>query len=453
MNERERKLLIVLGVAGGLLIGWKVIWPSVIKPVFNISVEVEEAKKSLAKVEGDLDDSKFNLQGKYSEYVLRTGGTDPYQNLNDDLWEAVNELLRKSKFKDYSVKPNNIKVDEKKGTANVSASVTGRGKFSLCIEFLRKLYTIPHIIRVKSVKLTPTDSQQHADHDEVKLDVDVMAMCLLANEQFDAPTGDSPRERVKYTTKDVNQLKNWKPFIPYREPEPDRPKKTPEPVEIVKTEPKPPVNMGPPADPHAANLAVRMILRYGVDEVMIENLADKSTEYVTVGEKLDAGTVVLIHTLGVVVHKADDKEDYGYFIYPLGLTLDMRINWLEASEWPEIQLAIQQYITEQEEIRKTQEGLDVLKEAIIGDIEDDEADDEFVGPPVPEPAENDESIPAVDEKAKSAPKAGDLEENKKDEPQPAAAGGVKEKEPVKTPKPAKKPRKPSGKKAAPRKGK
>ena len=97
---------------------------------------------------------------------------------------------------------------------------------------------------------------------------------------------------------------------------------------------------------------------------------------------------------GVVVHKVDDKEDYGYFIYPLGLTLDMGISWLEASEWPEIQLAIQQYIDEQEEIRKAQEVLDGLKEAIIGDA-GEETEDDFVGPPVPVSTESNDGNPAA----------------------------------------------------------
>ena len=227
-------------------------------------------------------------------------------------------------------------------------------------------------MRLVSLKLTPTHpGQKAAIHDEVKLDAEIEAIALPAKEGFGKPTGDRPGQLVKHKVRDLSRLRKWRPFTPYVEP--DRPTPTPTAVATPRPTPtpKPPVEKGPPVDPDASDKLLKMVLRYGVDEVLIEQISDHDSYYVALGEELDCGELVLVHARGAVVHKGNDQKDYGHFVYPLGYTLDLCIPLLEADEWPEIQIAMEHHFADRREREKAQAQIESLRDLLIGEAASD----------------------------------------------------------------------------------
>lgn len=388
MNEREKKLL--LGLIGVIVIGVAVrfVFPHLIRPIFDFGAQRAAVDRELDELKSEKGDIERELQDKYATYVLRNGGTDP-SKARDDLYESLNSLLQQVKLGNRKINPKPENVDRKTKVATLKISVGATGTFAQCVDFINALHKIPYVARISSLQLDPTSALQRADHDEVRLDVEIEAMVLPLVDEWGKPAGKQPAEFNRVASADISTLRNWKPFSPFVEATPP-PTPTPGPVK-----PTPPPTPSAPPDvpvwPDAEEYMVKMIVRYGTDqhriqEVLIENVMNFSTRYVSIGEPLDNGELVMVHALGAVVHKTDEGKDFGYWVYPLGDLLTARLRLEDAAgSWPEIYVAARQLLTGSSSAGAapfTPHPLDqMLIQAAMTGIGGAEA--ELVGPPLP----------------------------------------------------------------------
>lgn len=351
--------MIIVGMGGVIL---KFVYPATIGPAFDYSARLKAEQKKLGEIETKKSQLRDRLKERYYEYVSRTGGTD-LQIVEDDLLNSVNELIISSRLQSRLLSPKSAAHDRRTGIYTVTVSFDAQGKFADCIGFIRKFYETPYLARFESLKITPTGNRGNRIHDECRINGEIAALVMPAESPFKLSPGDPPDVLPRYAhpSEHYNRLASMTPFIEYVAPEPSPPP-TPAP-QVVKATPTPRPPSGPPSSRDAAQTVLRMIMRYGVDEVRTQNIRTKESEYVSIGETLDGGELVMVHSLGAVVHKADNNEDYGYFFYPLGETLDANMPLADARHWPEIQVAMLHY----------QRDLDALAGPYEEDYEEHEA--------------------------------------------------------------------------------
>lgn len=399
MNKREKTLAIVLG--GVLVVGvlFKLVYPNVIKPLFDYGGRLEKAKAEHDDLEEEFGELEGRLKQRYHDYVLRTGSTETAA-VSDEILNRINTELSDARMeKGSTVTPRTPSVDKRTQVATLRVSVSAPGSFAQCIQFIRGVYRMPYIVRFESIKLSPIGKPQQKQDDLVKLDAEIEAMILPHEKLLGAPPGDKPQPLYsdRLANADTRQLEGWKPFIPYSPPATPKPTPGPTPTPEPTPEPPPP---GAPTDPYADVFIVRGLIGYGVDEILLYNQEADRMSYVAVGDALDAGELVLAHALGAVAHKATEAKDFGYYVYPIGHSLADRIKLEDASQWPELQVAMQQYFEQRraqglsDPVRKTKDGpegeedeatqaerdsrLDELDEAVALDLAIESG---FVGPP------------------------------------------------------------------------
>lgn len=352
MNPREKKLAIAFGGVLALGLMAKYVVPG-LKDTLGTGQRIESARAELEEVLAERDDLEDRLQRRYAEYVRRTGSTDP-----DAVYQAVSPQISKlitasGANTNASVKYSDPTIDRKTGVAYITLSVTANGTMAQCVEFVRSVYRLPYLIRFNSVKFSPTQRLQHKSDDNVKLDAEIEIAIPPKEELLGNPRGEQP-DTVDPIKLDPTLVANWRPFNPYVEPTPPPTPPVIDEEPLVQAPPTPPPPAGPPEDPNAASQFLRMVISYGVDEVLIEDRARQTTDYIGVGDMLDAGKLVLVHALGAVVHKEDNGQDFGYWVYPIGQSLVRRTRLQDAGEWPEIQVAMLEYLRRQEQLREEQ---------------------------------------------------------------------------------------------------
>lgn len=377
MNARERKLLIAFISVAVVIFGWRFGGPLLIDPLFNSDDLIADAQRELDDIQAEYDEFEAKLRKQYDTFVIRTKSVKP-DDVRDDLYECINDLVMQSKLRKAKITPKEPDIDKRSKVATIRISINAEGRFRQCVDFVQRFYKIPYIARINTLKMTPTSARQKQAHDEVKLEGEIEVLVLPKEKLFDTPKGEQPKIiKDKYAEKKLlSKLKSWKPFTPYQKKTP-RPSPTPRQDRTPRPSPTPTPDLGPPSWDDGVQWVLRMVMRYGVDEVRLTNTADESTIHVAVGEEFDGGELVLVSALGVVSF----KEDHGYYVYPLGTRVSESIRLEDADDWPEIQVAMIGYFKAEdrriardqaEAKRQAETRADALGEA-LGDA---------MGPPV-----------------------------------------------------------------------
>lgn len=200
----------------------------------------------------------------------------------------------------------------------------------------------------------------------------------------------------------------------------------PRPVEapvVQNIPPPPPPGPKPWADGRNMTIAMALLRTLGperLDEFMVYNNKSKQTNYYKVGDEFDGGELVFVHQRGGVV-----RRNEGYYVYPIGASLDQHMEATVADDYPELKSAADKIREIREERQKAKLAPPAAPEAQppteapgeSGRVIEDEAKT------VPEP----EVKPAEDANAKPA--------------EPAAAGEKPAE--AKTVKPKRRPTRPS----------
>ncbi|NOX58288.1 MAG: hypothetical protein GXP29_05440 [Planctomycetes bacterium] len=341
MNKREKTLLIVFASVAGVGLAYSFVNPVFIQPLIKSDEQIRVAMFELEEIHTEHEDLELDLKKKYDTYVLRNKTVEP-DEVRDDLYDCISSLVQKSRLKKPRISPREPKIDKRTKIVTIGISMSATGTFRDCVSFVRAFYRIPYVARFNSLKFTPTSARQKKGHDEVKLEGEIEVMVLPEDDLFDLPKGKQPKEKNKYDDDmSLTKLKRWKPFTPYYKR--DVKKRTPPPGPSPTPTPTP-RPIGEPSWPDGSQWVLRMVMRYGVDEVRLVNESNKSTLHIAVGEEFDGGTLLLVEALGVVAF----KEGHGYRVYPLGSRVSEAIALEDAVDWPEIQGAMVRYFAEED---------------------------------------------------------------------------------------------------------
>ncbi len=377
MNQREKRLLIAFISVAVLGLGWKFGKP-IVDPLFNTDEQINFARGDLDALIEEHDKLEADLRKKYAGYISRTKTTKP-EDARDDLYDCISKLVGKAKLREPRISPKEPRtIDKRSKVVTITVSVSAMGSFRQCVDFVRLFYRIPYIARFNSLKFEPTSARQRKGHDEVKLAGEIEVLVLPDEKLLELKTGKQPDYIKKYSINNLAKLNSWKPFTPYEKPTPPPAPKTNRPSPTPTPPPRP---QGPPQWDDGSEWLLKMVMRYGVDEVRLSNIVDESTIHIAEGEEFDGGTLVLVSALGVVSF----KEDHGYYVYPLGQYVSDAIPLQDANDWPEIQVAMLQYFDAEDRriaIEEAERKATEARRKALGAVDgDDESEDDFVGPP------------------------------------------------------------------------
>lgn len=338
MNKRERTLLIGLVTVGGLGVTYTLVYPKVIRPLFDVSTDIADAKAKQAELEEEL--LRFDVDTvRYKDYVQRTGGTDA-NRVKDEFYARLNDLIKQTNLEKGRVSPRPPSVD-RSSLQKLNFSINAEGTWDDVVQFIRRFYELPHVAQFTDLKLSPAGTRRTA-RDRVKISgtIEVLVLPKIRDVgNIDGQSGTDEGERIKYVLADASPLTR-QPFLEYQEPRPPRPKPqltVAEGPEEPETPPGPNVEL----DPDRTQKVIPVIW----DSVGVRNLRQKDeTQWLDLGDRLDGGEIVLVHPLGVVVRRPD-----GEFVYPLGRRLSAAIKLEDATAFPEIQVAMGVYVEEEDE--------------------------------------------------------------------------------------------------------
>ena len=75
-----------------------------------------------------------------------------------------------------------------------------------------------------------------------------------------------------------------------------------------------------------------------VSELMLYNTKTASSEYYKAGDPFDNGELVFVHPRGGVVRRNQE-----YWVYPIGMDVDLSLKAADAEDYPELQMAAQRH--------------------------------------------------------------------------------------------------------------
>ncbi|MCH7814888.1 MAG: hypothetical protein IID40_12810 [Planctomycetes bacterium] len=355
MNSREKKLAGGMAVVVAVGVLGKVVYPLTIKPLFDVSQQIEELEAELYEVQEE--EAAFDeVLLRYKNFVARTGGTDPKQ-VRNRVHKQLDALLEQAALEKPGVTPRNPSRDKKTGLHTMAFGLSGEGSLAAVIDLLRQCYELPYLARFKDLKLTPATVKRSARKGNSKaagkgaghhgsgrvrlvatLEVMVLPGDKRAGRLLDLEALEQPTQVVKHSGESFAMIWQRDPFSEYvkRVTKPPPPKKEakdpPKPVESkpeTKPDPAPPVERG---DRDARYKTVAMALKYGRDELLITNLRRRTQQYVTTGEQLDGGELIAVHPYGGIVRK-----DTGDYFYEVGTLLSEATLVVLADDYPEIQ--------------------------------------------------------------------------------------------------------------------
>lgn len=354
MSGREKRLALFLLVAVGGIGGLRVVWPAIQGATVKVADDNRELEEEIFDLEDDLE-SVVIYQDAYKDYLARTGSTNP-DVVRDNMHGKLMELTRRAKLADVTVTPKRpgdfkpVGSRRKTEIKTVGFTVRADAKLDQAIGFLQSFYELPYIAQITDLKLVPKTSRRSSRGPKgpelVNMTATVQALIPPAD-----PLGvinpellQQPDSRAIEGGKDYAMIWRRDPFkeyVPPPPPPPPPPKKQerPKPPPPKKQErPKPPPPPPPPppkpvGDPQRTLKQVRMTLLYGYDEALVVNPGNGSSEYVGVGDQLDGGEVLMVHSLGPITRREDKKIRF----YPLGQKLAGCVEIDQAADkYPEV---------------------------------------------------------------------------------------------------------------------
>jgi hypothetical protein len=267
--------------------------------------------------------------------VDRTGYISP-EEVEQDLDARLNDLMEASQLR----RPRITKkrgTDNKTKVATVTFSVVAESSWENAMQFIQRVYALPHLAQFSKLKITPVGGKRKT-LDKVKLDgdIDVIVVPKMKGVRVKVPEAAPEGEVIKYTQDDLLAFAN--PFI--------------EPPKVVIVDPPPPPppddddeeEMTPASlwerDPDGDQKKITTVWTSGTEKdgvcVAHRRKTSEPGDWVEVGGELDGGEILLVHPLGAVVRTPDGDE----YVYALGETLSSAIPLEEAFAYPEIQTAV-----------------------------------------------------------------------------------------------------------------
>ncbi len=362
MSGRERRLATLLGIAVGGLVAVQVVWPAIRGATMDVAEQNEDLADKIHGLQDELD-SIGVYQDAYKEYMARTGSTDP-SIVRDNMHGELMELTRQAKLTDVTVtpkRPSDYKPPDSRRKSEIKSigfTVRADGQLQQTIGFLKSFYELPYVAQITDLKLVPRSKRRSSrgpqGPDLVNMTATIEALVPPTDplQAINPKLLEQPESVTLHAGKEYAAIWNRAPFKEYVPPPPPppppppkretkpKPRPRPDPPKVKpKPTPPPPPPPKPVGDPQRTLKEVRMTLLYGYDEVLVVNPGNGDKEYVGVGEELDGGEVLMVHNLGPITRREDEKVRF----YPIGQKLSGCVEIDKAmSDYPEVVYAFEQ---------------------------------------------------------------------------------------------------------------
>jgi hypothetical protein len=334
MKKRELYLVIIIvsvAAVGGLV----KFGPNLLSSL-DYSEDIAKLEDTLQKYSEKSSQYEAD-EYRYNQYIYRTGGTDA-DEVKSELHARIIALIEKFNLKDERVSPKTTK-DRKTDLKTVNFAINAKGTWVNVTDFAQELCELPHVAQLVDLKLKPIGGGRRAQQDLVNISGHLEAYVVPAVRGIRKPA--LPDEPPPPRSLDGIDLAGLNPFLaPVVEPPPAP---VPEPI-VERPEPEP---VGPieTLDPDRDHKLIRAVWSHTKDEAQIVDTRNKDADrtWLTVGDTLDGGDIILLHPLGAVV-----RRPTGTYVYPVGRHLADAVKIEDAKAFPEIRLALARYEEKQE---------------------------------------------------------------------------------------------------------
>lgn len=347
MTRREK---IMVGAAGGAILlfaGVQLVRTQVIAPVRALQMDLQNARQRHAALQQRLSMAPSTRQ-RWMQVTAQTLGSDPVAAQALFRRDLTTLLERHGLVTDLSVKSLQVRTVPRglrAGFAEVPVAVHVRGTLDTLVGFLRDFYQRPYLARISRLALaaetgTPGTGPGRPASDNPVLTINFTATALVLPVVPDAPHQpvdlnasaarpllDNPDPTAYEQIVASNVFRQWRPPPPQPPPP---------------TEPPPTHASGPPPPPPRADWLV-LVGTTGMDNVGVAYVRnpqakDQPPTQHRVGERIDDGTLVLVHPLGMVVRVDPQPPGSGApidYFYPLGAAFKERVP-LDPAVHPEV---------------------------------------------------------------------------------------------------------------------
>ncbi len=342
MNSRERMLLILVGLAAGLLVV-KVVAGRYFAALKWYDTQIVQLKRDLEKAE-----TERTLAGIVQREWLDAGSQTLSMDSNEatTLWRGELEKLgAQCGFPVEVTLESTPKRWLRNGVRTLNASITGQGRIDDIANFMLELHRLPYAVRVKSLTLDQVNKPTRRDDKSQKpgvlkltayVDTLLLPSCELVPQI--RPATLDPAERKPTSRPEGTSLADYQPWLEKKlfqpwepppvivrrqDPRPQSVPAPPEPHRVPKVEPPPP----PPRD--AAFVLGRLLSSPRGQLAVLENPAQPGLdEYKAVGDAMYNGTLVYVNPDGAVTAEKDGR----LWFHPLGEPLQNCAPLMEQSQ-------------------------------------------------------------------------------------------------------------------------
>ncbi|HUU94125.1 MAG TPA: hypothetical protein VM487_00160 [Phycisphaerae bacterium] len=343
MTGREKILAGVVGGVVALAGGSTLLRLVVIEPLKSLNKSLGTAAQKKANLE-DFVEQHQHVAEEWQAYTARTF-SENVERVKVSFFSELAQLLELHDLTEGHRITQGTPRKQKTGLVEVSLRVHAEGSLESVVGFMRDLRQKPYLARLSNVSLRAekgrsarrTRGRGRGSNEPATLAVSMTATTLvlpkLKGTKHQPPDPNQPAPTyLAYGPEAYDEIASVNFFQKYRPPV--RTVQTPTTRESVdRGEREPP----PPPRPNMKVVGVESLYGDLIASVLDEDHREKPLAEFRLNDKIDDGTLILVHPKGIVVRVAKregaDEESEEYF-YPIGSSFRDRLRLEEAD--PEI---------------------------------------------------------------------------------------------------------------------
>jgi len=368
LTTRERNLAIVMGVLVGSVALVAGVRSWYIVPRAKARADLQQAYRRRENLRQIVAARARTFEGWY-RWTRRTLDADPAK-AEERFRTDVTHLLETAGVQELSIRPaeaRRVRKGYRKGFVELPLTVACKARLGQVVGFLKALYQRPYLVRVETLRLVPPAdvaaaprkgrrrrNERAAGEPLLTVSMRLATLVLPRQRELEHPTlpaealeGGEVPQPVRWLWQDdvqvYDEIASLNVFKKYEPPKP-KPKPQPKPPAVAK---KPPKWPPPPPPPDPRRDADKFVLLgtasiHGVPVAYVRDtrrLVDPP-EKKHLNDRLDDGTIVLIHPRGIVVRSEGPPKRGKLYFYPIGRNFKQR-EPLSPTEHPDVYREVQ----------------------------------------------------------------------------------------------------------------
>lgn len=223
MDRRTKILGAFFGAALAYAAYSSYVYPKWVAPILSLDDQIAQRAQELDKLERG-EEVVHRARETYLAFLNRIGSFDPVE-VENDLRERLNTLIKKHQLEDQSVTRRGPTTDRKTDISKITISMSAVGSLQATVGFLRDISELPHLLRVGNITIFPVSSfRAEAQEDKVNLrvpiDVYILPQHKLLGRQLADKELTRPDRIVRHEDHSYEVIAEHEPFTEYIPPKP-----------------------------------------------------------------------------------------------------------------------------------------------------------------------------------------------------------------------------------------